>query len=302
VRARLGVNCGFATNRYPEADDWGRIVGEELGLRHAKFVADLLSMFYPDELIDAEVAKINEVQRQYNFSVDSIFTGAFTRVNHVCHPNPAIREEWVRYLIRLAETGARMGARTMGCHFGILAMRDYFDPKRREELTEGAIRNWHRIAEAGRRAGLDGLLFEPMSVPREFGHTIVETRKLLERVNVGLALPMRLCLDVDHGDGSSPDPRDHDPYAWLEEFAAVSPVVHIKQSSGDKSGHWPFTPEKNRLGIIRPEKVLAALEKGGARDVTLIFECSWRERAPTDCRVVEDLKASVAYWREWVKD
>jgi sugar phosphate isomerase/epimerase len=234
--------------------------------------------------------------------VDSVFTAAFTRVNHVCHPNAAMREEWVRYLIRLVETGTRLGARTMGSHFGILTMRDCLDPKRREQMTEVAIQNWHRIAEAARRAGLEGLLFEPMSIPREFGHTIAETRCLLERVNCGLAVPMRLCLDVDHGDVSSGDPRDSDPYAWLEEFATVSPVVHIKQSSRDKSGHWPFTPEKNRIGTIQPEKVLAALEKGGARDVTLILECSWRERSPGDYRVVDDLKASVAYWREWVKD
>ena len=208
----------------------------------------------------------------------------------------------MRFLIRLAQTGARLGATQMGSHFGILSMRDYLDVKRREEMTGVAIANWHRIAAAAKEPGIQCLLFEPMSVPREFAQTIPETHRLLQRVNCGIAIPMRLCLDVDHGDVNSTDPRDLDPYAWLEEFASVSPVVHIKQSNKDKSGHWPFTAEKNKLGIIRAEKVLAALEKGGAGDVALVLECNWRERTPTDYRVVSDLKESVAYWRDFVKD
>lgn len=86
MRAWLGVNLGFATNRYPEAEEWARIVGQELGLKSAMFSADLLSMFYPQALIDAEVEKIRALTRQYRFRIDSIFTAAFTRVNHVCHP------------------------------------------------------------------------------------------------------------------------------------------------------------------------------------------------------------------------
>jgi sugar phosphate isomerase/epimerase len=302
MQTRLGVNLGFATNRYPEPEEWSRIVGEELGLRTVMFSADLLSMFYPSELIAEEVARINALAARYHFAVESIFTAAFTRVNHVCHPNPRMREEWVQFLIRLAQTGARLGATMMGSHFGILSMRDYLDEKRREAMTEVAIGNWGRIAVAAKEAGIECLLFEPMSVPREFAQTIPETHRLLERLNRELVLPMRLCLDVDHGDVASPDPRDSDPYAWLEEFAAVSPVVHIKQSNRDKSGHWPFTADKNKLGIIRPEKVLRALESGGAQNVTLILECNWRERTPSDYRVVSDLKESVAYWREYVRD
>ena len=55
MKAKLGIDAGFATNRYPEPDDWARIVGEELGLHSVMFVADLMSMFYPDEIISEEV-------------------------------------------------------------------------------------------------------------------------------------------------------------------------------------------------------------------------------------------------------
>ena len=65
MKVKLGINAGFATNRYPEPDDWARIVGEELGLHSVMFVADLMSMFYPDEIITEEVEKINALKEQY---------------------------------------------------------------------------------------------------------------------------------------------------------------------------------------------------------------------------------------------
>lgn len=76
--------------------------------------------------------------------------------------------------------------------------------------------------------------------------------------------------------------------------------MHVKQSLADKGGHWPFTPERNAAGNIHPAQVLSALESGGAEDVTLLLELNFRERWPTEYRVVDDLKASADYWREYV--
>ncbi|MGC9054682.1 MAG: hypothetical protein ACP5KS_12465 [Candidatus Hydrogenedens sp.] len=39
----LGINTGFAINRFVEPDDWTRIVSEELGLQVVQFTADLLN-------------------------------------------------------------------------------------------------------------------------------------------------------------------------------------------------------------------------------------------------------------------
>jgi hypothetical protein len=76
--------------------------------------------------------------------------------------------------------------------------------------------------------------------------------------------------------------------------------VHLKQSTRDKGGHWPFTPEHNENGRITGEQVLDALEESGAEDVQLILELSHREREPAESRVLSDLKASVQYWRRFV--
>jgi hypothetical protein len=106
-----------------------------------------------------------------------------------------------------------------------------------------------------------------------------------------------LCLDVDHGDAASSNPDDTDPFAWLRAFATEAPLIHLKQSSHDKSGHWPFTAEHNRGGRIDPGRVVRTLREAGASDTELLLELSFREREPTDSTVVEALKESVAYWR-----
>jgi hypothetical protein len=136
-----------------------------------------------------------------------------------------------------------------------------------------------------------------MSVTREFGETIDACRRDHAALNDGSPLPILVNVDIDHGDVTSQDPADTDPYAWAEAFARVSPVVHIKQSSMDKGGHRPFTAEYNAKGRVLPKKLLAALEAGGGSDNELVFEFTFREREPTDSHVVEALKESVDFWR-----
>jgi sugar phosphate isomerase/epimerase len=183
-----------------------------------------------------------------------------------------------------------------------MSVTDLEDEKRREIITASAIELWQRLSGFASDFGIEFLMFEPMSIPREMACTIDETWELYERVNNGAKIPIKLCLDVDHGFALSSDPRDIDPYVWLEELGKHSPVVHIKQSSADKSGHWPFAKDYNQRGIITPEKVLKALEKSGIDDVVLLLEVSHRERYPAEGRVLSDLKESVEYWRTHIKE
>jgi len=98
----------------------------------------------------------------------------------------------------------------------------------------------------------------------------------------------------------SSDPNDTNPYAWLTEFAKDSPLIHLKQSSVNKGGHWPFTAEHNKSGKIQAEKVLHTLKQSGAGEAELILELSFREREPTDSTVIPVLQESVAYWRRHI--
>ena len=299
---KLGINTGFATNRFVEADDWTGIVGGTLGLSMVQFTADLLCPWYGQEVVDAQIEEIKSCADRHDVKIETAFTSAFTRVNHVMHPVPAIRRAWIEWFKTFSQMSRRLGAEGVGSHFGIMTVRDCADPTTRKRRMAEGIEGWREIAEHAKGIGIAYLLFEPMSIPRENAHTIAETAELYEMVNADIAIPMRLCLDVDHGDATSGDPRDIDYQAWLGEFGAVSPVVHLKQSSADKSGHWPFTADNNAKGVVRPEKVLRALEEGGAERVSLVLEFSFRERFPAEARVIDDLKESVAYWREHVRD
>ncbi|MGQ9632456.1 MAG: sugar phosphate isomerase/epimerase family protein [bacterium] len=299
---KLGINAGFALNRFPEPEVWLKIVGEDLGLRYAQFVVDLLNPYLPHSVLIDGIRRIRENAERYNVRIYTVFTDTYTRVNHLMHPDPDVREAWFQWYKDYISLASALDARGCGSHFGILSVKDYSDPRRRELVTSEAIRYWQRLSEFAAKMGLEFLLFEPMSIPREMAHTIDSAKELHQRVNDGAAIPILLCLDVDHGDVGSEDPRDTDPYSWLRELAHLSPVIHIKQSSQDKGGHWPFTEEHNRVGAISPPKVISAIEESGARDVVLAFEISHRERYPTEYRVLEDLKESVSYWRRYVRD
>ena len=250
MQVKLGINAGFAINRFPEPHVWLQIVGEELGLKYVQFVADLLNPFLPYRVVRHQVDKIRNLAEKYGVAVDTTFTSAFTRVNHLMHPEPIVREAWFQWFKDFFSMSAELGVRGAGSHFGIMSVTDLEDDRRRAEITTMGIDLWKQLSEFAAELGLEFLMFEPMSIPREMACTISETWELYERVNDGAAVPILLCLDVDHGFSLSPDPRDTDPYAWLEEFGKLSPVVHIKQSMADKGGHWPFTSEYNERGIV----------------------------------------------------
>jgi len=297
MKLTLGVNCGFAINRYPEPEVWGQIVGD-LGLRSVQFVADLLNPFLPDDYIASQVTRLRESAARNGFTYDSIFSSAFTRVNHLTHPDPEARVIWLNWFKRLLDIGARLGAKTGGAHFGILSFDTINDPDKRKRVTEAGVRGWQELTRYARDIGYDALIFEPMSVPREFANTVAETREILDMVNADSGVPLKVCLDVGH----APHPDERDPYPWLLALGAVSPVVHLQQTALGRSMHWPFTPEYNAQGHVKAERVIDCLKQSGCEETLLHFELSHREHWDTDYRVIEDHRASVDYWRGFVTD
>ena len=139
-----------------------------------------------------------------------------------------------------------------------------------------------------------------MSVGREFGETIEKCTKLQDELNQNSPIPIKICLDVDHGDISSVNSDDYNPYKWLEKFCNQSPVIHLKQSSNNKSGHWPFTKEHNKTGKIIPQKILNILKQNNISNVDLILELSFKEREPWDSSIESSLVESVEYWKKYL--
>lgn len=298
MELKLGTNCGFAINRYMEPEEWVRIVGEDLGLKHVQFVADLLNPFMPDTYIDSQVDRINEATAKYDVDVATSFTSQFTRVNHLMHPDEEARKVWLQWFKDFFDISRRLGATSSGSHFGILTFADYNDTSRREERIQQGVEAWQELTHYAKEIGFEYLIFEPMSVPREMANTVEESLELMERVNENCGVPMRICLDLGH----APHPDQRDPYPWIEKLGKYSPIIHLQQTVMHQSKHWPFTKEYNEQGIVHAEKVLEKLDKAGVKDAHLMFEIGHREHYDTDFRVIEDLKASVDYWRGFVKN
>jgi len=292
----LGINTGFAINRFPEPDEWARIVTEDLHLTSVQLVADLLNPFWPSPVIESEVARIQDAVCRYGISIHSLMTSAFTRVNHLLHPHLQSRQAWSEWFARFADLAARLGARAIGSHFGILSVRDAHDPLRYRERVDEGVRRWQELSFYARDAGLEYIYFETMSIPREMAYTVAEARELCARVNEHAGVPMVFCLDVGH----APHPDERDPYLWLSELGRDTRIVHLQQTEAGHSRHWPFISPYNELGIIDPARVIASLCEARAGDVLLAFEISHRESYEQDSRVVDDLRASVAYWRRFL--
>jgi len=297
MQLKLGINTGFAINRFPEAEDWVNIVADELGLDTIQFTADLLNPFLPESLVKKQADNIRNLCDKKGINIESTFTSQFTRVNHLLHPDVETQRVWVGWFKKFIDLSAQLGAEGMGSHFGIMSTRDNRDPLIREKRIQQGIDAWRELAEYGAAAGLKYLTFEPMSVPREVAATLEETASLMERCEEGFAIPLLLCLDVDHGDLMSGNAADINPHVWLQRFARQAPQIHIKQSLTDKGGHYPFTPEYNAKGKIIPAEIIGDLRAAKVEKTTLLLEISHRERLPADERVVDDLKASVAYWK-----
>ena len=297
MKLKLGVNCGFAINRYIEPEVWGAFVGK-LGLHSVQFVADLLNPFLPDDYIDSQIVRIRESAKRNDFSIDSIFTSSYTRVNHLCHPDEEGRAIWLNWFKRLFDIGARLGAKTGGSHFGCLTFDTIENPEKRKRVIEAAAKGWQTLSFYAGEKGYESLIFEPMSVPREFANTVAETREILDMVNANCGVPMKVNLDIGH----APHPDERDPYPWLLALGRESPVIHLQQTVLGKSMHWPFTPEYNKQGFITAEKVIQCLEQSGCEETLLLFELSHREHWDTDNKVFDDHRASVEYWRQYVRE
>lgn len=299
TRILLGIDCNFAANRYTEPEVWTEIVAQELGLRYVQYATDLLDPYLPLSIQERVCRQTLQACQKRGLIIYNTFGGNYARQHWLGHPDEEIRRESESWLRRLIHQTSLLGAEGTGTAFGIMSVKDSQDPQRREYLIEEMVQAYRRLAHYAREVGLQYLMFEPMSVPREMACTIKETRMLLSLLE-DLEVPMKLCLDVGHGDVSSGNPADSDPCAWIREFGLLAPVIHIHQTDKEASRHWPFTEKYNRIGLIRPQEIVKAIKDSGAEEVLLALEVTHRAFYPDEYQVIQDLKESVDYWREFV--
>ncbi|WP_068110966.1 sugar phosphate isomerase/epimerase family protein [Tropicimonas marinistellae] len=293
----LSLNTNPLVNRFAEPDDLIETVAREIRLRDIQLTHEFINPSWPAPVIRRLTRDMSAALARTGARVTSGMTGPYGRLNHFGHPDRDVRGYYIDWFKTFADITADLGGTSVGTQFAIFTYRDFDDPARREELIRISIDSWAEVAEHGKAAGLEFVFWEPMSVGREFGDTIASCMELQDRLSAeDMAIPMWMMADIDHGDVTSQNPDDFDPYAWARAVPKVSPIIHIKQSLMDKGGHRPFTAEFNAKGRIQPEPLLAAFAEGGAVDNEICLELSFKEREPNDREVIPQIAESVAFW------
>ena len=293
----LSLNTNPLVNRFAEPDDLIDAIARDIRIRDIQLTHEFINPSWPAPVIRHMTRQMGSALRRTGARVTSGMTGPYGRLNHFGHPDKEVRRYYVDWFKSFADIIGDLGGRSIGTQFAIFAYRDFDDPARREALIETAIDCWAEVADHAKTAGLEYVFWEPMSVGREFGETIAQAMALQDRLGAaGMAVPMWMMADIDHGDVTSPNPEDTNPYAWARAVPKVSPIIHIKQSMMDKSGHRPFTQAFNAKGAIQPAPLLAAFRAGGARDNEICLELSFKEREPNDRQVIAQIAESVAFW------
>lgn len=293
----LSVNTNPLVNRFAEPEDVVSVLVDEIGIGHMQLVHEFINPSWSAKTIKRLTDRMAKSCAAKRAKVTSMMTGPFGRLNHFAHPDAEVRAYYVQWFKGMVDIAADLNCPAIGTQFGIFTFKDFDDQSRRTALMKIALNCWRDVAEHAKVRGLGWLFWEPMSVGRELGHTLKATQELQNWINAGqLPVPLRPMVDIDHGDVRSANLADIDPFAWARDFATQSPIIHIKQSTMDKGGHWPFTAQYNQNGRITPEKLLTALKSGGGTNNELCLELAFREREPVDRSVVAALRESVAYW------
>ena len=298
----LSLNTNPLVNRVAEPEDLVETVAEQIRIRDLQLTHEFLNPSWPAPTLSALARRMGAALRRTGVRVTSGMTGPYGRLNHFGHPEKDVRRHYVNWFKTFADVIGELGGASIGTQFAIFTYRDYDDPRRREALIQIAIDCWAEVAEHAKIAGLSFVFWEPMSIAREFGQTIAASLALQQRLSAApFAIPMWMMADIDHGDVTSADPDDYDPYAWARAVPKVSPIIHIKQSLMDKGGHRPFTAEHNAKGRIRQTELLAAFREGGGENNEICLELSFKEREPDDRRVIPAIAESVAFWRPFIE-
>lgn len=296
MKLDLGINTCFAVKRWPRPADWAPIVGETLGLTVVQHSLDLVDLAADAQRIDDEALAVSSAARGADLLVASTFTGlGLYSLNLLLDPAPMARAEAERVLTRAITFTAALGGLATGGHVGAFAVADWHAPSRRTELWDGLRAALARLAARARHAGLEYLLVENLAVARE-PSTMAMLDEILDDGDAS-HVPIRLCLDVGHMCVSGSTGDDRNPYAWARRFGRRAPIVQLQQSDADGDHHWPFTPDRNRAGRIEADRLIDALGESGVEAAALVLEIIPPFEQDDDA-VVDDLVASVDYWRE----
>lgn len=299
ARIKLGFNCNCFTNRYDEPFVWPKLCAD-MGVRHVMFNIDLIDPYWPWDLQKRLLDETLENCEKYGVSIVASFGGYHGHQHYLGNPDPECRREAENFFRRAIRQTAYLGGKSFGTCFAIQTVRTNSDPVLRKEIIDDALSSYERLAEYGAEMGLSSLAYEMTSVPRETCATFEENDYILDRCE-NFAIPMRICLDMGHIYHNGLQ-EEADPLAWIQRYGSRCDVIDCQQTDKTGSHHWPFTEEYNAKGMIKGDEIVNAIEKSGASELLLAFEIRTPAYYPKDDMHLENLRASVEYWRQFVEE
>jgi sugar phosphate isomerase/epimerase len=264
VTVNIGVNGAFLTRRWEDPENFIKLT-RECGYKYHSFCADVLDPFFSGnkkyQLRTA--AKIKKAAIKYGATIVDYYTGVAThRFHGLSHSNPAVRMRMKDWIIEAMNIAVAMGVGRIGGHWDALSVEVLNNQKLLNQSYNNTCNQFRELSKIAKIKGISAIYNEQMYIPSEKPWTLKEAGEFLIRTNKNnRGVPVRLTIDVGHqaGQGYGMKGKDADYIEWLKKFAVFTEIIHIQQTTGDSSHHWPFTDEYNRKGHIKIEKIIEAI-------------------------------------------
>lgn len=120
----------------------------------------------------------------------------------------------------------------------------------------------------------------------------------------------QIAEDMDENPHLFAKPVDGDIWSWVTALGKYAPIVHLQQSDGKSSPHWPFSKAFNAKGVASGEKLIESLSRAFQQpdvpgmpettdEVVLTLE-PFMATAANPYNVVDEIAESIAYWRKFI--
>ncbi len=290
----FGINLSFALKRWPEPEQWARIVREALGLGLVQFTLDLLDPWWPEADRGAMAGRVQRAVADYGLTLHSAQLGlAWYSYNGLLHPDPAgraIAREWWR---RAARTAGEIGAPAVGGPLGAMSAADAAEPATATRLIDELLEATIAASEAAAGAGLRALLVEPTPLMREYPHTIAQCKLLSESLRGSTAVPVTYVLDVGHALYRPLYGPEVTIDSWLTALGPDISVIHVQNHDFMSDAHWGWPDSRGSYDVAG---LARAMRNAGLEHVPIILELFFPFEM-SDAEVLAQTVSSVEHCR-----
>ncbi|MEK6645710.1 MAG: TIM barrel protein [Candidatus Firestonebacteria bacterium] len=265
ITVNFGINGAFLTRRWENPENFMKLTAE-CGYKYHEFCSDALDPFFSgDKKYQLETAKqIGCFAKKYGVAITDYYTGVAThRFHGLSHSNPVVQKQMMQWIVEAMDIALALGTTAIGGHWDAFSVEILHSQKHKRKAFKNIYTQFKQLAILAKNKGMSAIYNEQMYIPSEIPWTIDEACEFLFEVNRNNnGVPVYLTVDVGHQAGQhyGLKGRNISYIEWLKEFAAVSEIIHLQQTTADASHHWPFIEKYNKKGHIKIDKILSAIE------------------------------------------